>query len=91
MDPYQEFAEIYDEVMGQEQFYNEYFSFILEITHKSKLHPKNVLELACGTGKLSERFLNTGFSVEGLDKPRRMLAIARKRGMKSSSGKHCEC
>src|SRR5580700_5114371 len=47
------------------------------------LHPKSVLELACGTGRitvpLAEEGAHAGFSVVGLDSERNMLKQAREK------------
>ena len=84
--PYQKFAELYDAVMSQDQFYSSYYSFVVELAEKFRLKPKRILEIGCGTGKLSELFLKHGCSVEGLDLSEPMLTIAKKRGVKVHYG-----
>jgi len=80
--PYGKFAEVYDSLMDLEQFYEGYYQFILEILLKLKLRPGKVLEIGCGTGKLSEIFIRNCCDVEGLDISKAMLAVAKGRGLK---------
>ena len=84
--PYRKFAEVYDSLMDQQDFYESYYNFITNILRKLDFNPKNILELGCGTGKLAEIFLRNGYDVEGLDLSQAMLAIARKRGLKIHHG-----
>jgi SAM-dependent methyltransferase len=77
-EPYAKFAEVYDGLMNQGEFYSSYYHFILG---KIKGKPK-VLEIGCGTGKLANIFLEKGFDVEGLDISKEMLAVARKSGLR---------
>lgn len=77
--PYTKFAEIYDELMGQEEFYESYFHFVRGIIGSSR---PAILDLGCGTGKLAKIFKDNGYDIEGLDSSAGMLKIARKRGIK---------
>ena len=84
--PYRKFAEVYDSLMDQQDFYEGYYNFIINILQKFDFNPKNILDLGCGTGKLAEIFLTNSYSIEGLDLSDTMLAIARKRGLKVYQG-----
>ena len=80
--PYGKFADVYDSLMDLQHFYDGYYQFIREILQKLGLKPEKVLEIGCGTGKLSEIFLRNGCDVEGLDLSEAMLAVAKSRGLK---------
>ena len=84
--PYGKFAEVYDSLMDQDQFYESYYSFIIEVARMHGVKLGSVLDLACGTGKLSEIFTSNGIAIEGIDKSGQMLSIARKRGVKAHRG-----
>ncbi len=79
--PYKKFAEIYDKIMDGE-FYKSYTDFILKILRRFRLKPQRILDLACGTGRLTKILLLKGFLVEGVDSSEAMINIARKRGIK---------
>ena len=80
---FQKFAEVYDSLMDLQHFYDSYYRFVIEILQKLNFNPKNILDLACGTGKLAEIFLKNGYNIEGVDLSEAMLKIARKRGLKT--------
>ena len=71
---HKEFAEIYDIFMKHvdyDSWYNFLRSFIRE--------KGTLLDLGCGTGEFSIRFLRDGFSVTGVDLSEKMLDIAEKK------------
>ena len=77
MDNYQEFARVYDTIMD-DTLYDAWHDF-------SRRHlpseTTNILELACGTGKLSVQFARDGYAVTGLDLSEEMLTIAYNRAL----------
>jgi SAM-dependent methyltransferase len=77
MDNYQEFARVYDTIMD-DTLYEAWHDF-------SRRHlpseTKEILELACGTGKLSVQFARDGYAVTGLDLSEEMLTIAYNRAL----------
>jgi SAM-dependent methyltransferase len=79
--PYKKFSEVYNKIM-RDGFYLEYYKFINKIFKKLKFKPRNILELACGTGKLAHIFLKNGHKIEGADISNEMLKFARKKGIK---------
>jgi len=83
--PYEKFAEVYDAIMPDE-FYNDYYNFIVKILKQLKIKPKTILEVACGTGKLTEIFHKNHWVIEGLDLSNGMLNIAKKKGLKVYQG-----
>ena len=60
MEPYQEFALLYDELMNDID-YKSWYEYIKEIFKKYNKNPKTILEMACGTGNLTIKLLNHGF------------------------------
>lgn len=83
--PYDKFAEVFDSYVRAD-FHRDYYNLILKIFKKWKLEPKNILDLACGTGKLAKIFLDNGYTIEGLDISESMLNIAIKKGLKVYQG-----
>jgi SAM-dependent methyltransferase len=78
---YEKFAEVYD-LVTPDEFYVDYFEFLIKIFKEISFKPKKILDLACGTGRLSKIFLDKGYDIEGLDISTGMLEIAKKRGLK---------
>ena len=79
--PYEKFAQIYDSIMP-DNFYGNYYEFVIEILQKLESKPASILELACGTGKLARLFLDRGYNIEGLDLSTNMLKVAQAKGLK---------
>ncbi|GFH43376.1 SAM-dependent methyltransferase [Lactococcus hodotermopsidis] len=77
MENYQEFARVYDSIMD-DTLYKAWHDFSLRHL-PAKVH--DILELACGTGKLSVQFARDGYAVTGLDLSEDMLAIAYNRAL----------
>ncbi|MGX6971261.1 class I SAM-dependent DNA methyltransferase [Vagococcus bubulae] len=75
MTTYQTFAKIYDEVMD-ETVYEDWLNFT---TRHIGDKPKEILELACGTGILSVELANLGHQVVGLDLSKEMIELAKER------------
>jgi ubiquinone/menaquinone biosynthesis C-methylase UbiE len=78
---YEKFAVVYD-LVTPEEFYFDYFNFIKKILKRLNYKPQNILDVACGTGRLAKILLDKDYDVEGLDISESMLEIARKRGLK---------
>lgn len=81
VEPYEAFSKVYDYLMNSE-FYKKYLRFIKMIIRKHKIHPKKILDVACGTGRLAKMLKNEGFEVTGIDSSPEMVKIAKKRGIK---------
>ncbi|MCJ1996065.1 class I SAM-dependent methyltransferase [Lactococcus piscium] len=77
MDNYQEFARVYDTIMD-DTLYDAWHQFSRD--HLPS-HTHDILELACGTGKLSVQFARDGYAVTGLDLSEEMLSIAYNRAL----------
>ena len=77
-----EWLELYDKLFP-ESHYNKTFSLLRKIIKKYNKDAKEVLELACGTGKYTKRFTED-FNVLGTDISKDALAVARKRARKAN-------
>lgn len=71
---YGKFASIYDELMDDFD-YEAWFNYIEKIWEKTK-KPKNVLEMACGTGNLSYYIARNAYNLDCFDISDEMLSKA---------------
>lgn len=72
---YEGFAYLYDDLM-RDVPYEEWVKHVLAMSQKYGVEGKKLLDLACGTGELSVRFSNAGFTVTGVDLSEDMLTVA---------------
>ncbi|GFH40429.1 class I SAM-dependent DNA methyltransferase [Lactococcus insecticola] len=80
---YHEFARVYDTVMD-DTLYTAWHDFSrrhFSLGTPDKPKTQTILELACGTGKLSVQFARDGYDVTGLDLSEEMLTIAYNRAL----------
>ena len=76
MDAYTSFAMVYDMFMDNIP-YDEWCKYLLELLHKHNVSSGIMLELGCGTGSVTRRMADAGFSMIGIDNSEEMLSIAR--------------
>ena len=76
--PYSQLAHVYD-LMGADEHSVMMTEYCQKIFKRFRIHPKNVLDLCCGTGTALEIFADWGFNVAGLDQSAAMLAVAAKK------------
>lgn len=76
MEAYSGFAQVYDFLM-KDVDYNRWVDYIEEIYHKEGLNPKTVLELACGTGNITNRLAKRRYNIVGVDISSEMLTFAK--------------
>jgi cyclopropane fatty-acyl-phospholipid synthase-like methyltransferase len=76
MSSYTDFARVYDELMTDIP-YDLYVEKVLE-TFKNPLG-KSLLDIGCGTGKLTSKFAAAGFDVQAIDLSEEMLSMAQQR------------
>jgi len=69
---YQTFAELYDELFDP-AMYQQWLDFV---RRELPDQPGEILELACGTGRLGVLLAQAGYHVTGLDLSENMLALA---------------
>jgi SAM-dependent methyltransferase len=71
-----EVAPLYDKLMHDVP-YPSWVRYVHELLDQASLSPKRVLDLACGTGNVSELLAREGFEVVGVDIAEGMVAAAR--------------
>jgi len=75
MAQYGRFAEVYDSLMDDVP-YDNWVENIIQIFSEYDFKPKDILELACGTGNMTNRFAKKGYKIVGTDISEDMLMIA---------------
>ena len=83
MEAYSSFAQVYDMFMDNIP-YDEWCKYLLEILRKHHIDSGIMLELGCGTGSVTRRMSEAGFSMIGIDYSEEMLSIAREKTEDSS-------
>jgi ubiquinone/menaquinone biosynthesis C-methylase UbiE len=78
MIPFDKMAQFYD-TMYTRNFSTRMVDYTLQILKKSSFEPDTVLDLCCGTGTALQQFSEKGCRVDGLDRSRGMLTVARKK------------
>ena len=73
---YTEHPELYDAIQS-EWDYDRDIGFVLERAADHGLEPRRLLEVGCGTGEHTRRFLTEGLTVTAVDRYRGMLEVAR--------------
>ena len=76
--PYEQFSYAYDRMMINVS-YTRWCNYILSLFNMYQCDPRNILDLACGTGSLTILLASQGYSVTGLDKAEGMLNVAREK------------
>ena len=82
---YDEFAVTYDDVLKDTQCNAQHVHEAVKIFHRYNYHQGNVLDIACGTGMLSE-LLQGDFEFTGIDISSKMLNLAAQRGYQTIHG-----
>lgn len=75
MSSYEGFAVLYDRLMTDVD-YEEWCDYLERTFAQMNVKPELVLELGCGTGNLTVRLAQRGYSMIGLDNSADMLSIA---------------
>lgn len=76
MEAYSSFAEVYDLFMDNVP-YEEWCAYITEILRENEIEDGLVLDLGCGTGKMTRLLKSAGYDMIGVDLSEEMLGIAR--------------
>lgn len=80
MSSYETFSEVYDEFMDNLP-YDEWVEYMDMLLKEQGVKPGSLLmELGCGTGKVTEMFYDRGYKMVGLDLSADMLGIAMDKG-----------
>lgn len=83
MEAYTSFAQVYDLFMDNVP-YREWSVYLMELLREYGTEDGLVLELGCGTGKMTRLLAENGYDMIGVDISEEMLAIAMERNAKDS-------
>ena len=75
MDAYHELAKSYDRLTNDVD-YEATVDFYMQILQREGLRPRTVVDLACGTGSVTEILARKGYAVTGVDMSEEMLTEA---------------
>ena len=78
MDAYTSFAQVHDMFMDNIP-YDEWCKYLIELLKKHHIDSGIMLELGCGTGSVTRRMSEAGFSMIGIDNSEEMLSRAREK------------
>lgn len=78
MENYGQFANIYDKLMDDFD-YSNWAEYIIEILKRNEVKTNKILELACGTGNLTEELLKRNYKVDAFDLSNDMLIQAQQK------------
>lgn len=81
---YSGFARVYDLFMDNTP-YDEWGSFLRQVLSQEGIESGLLLDLGCGTGKLTEYLAKSGYDMIGIDSSTEMLEIAMERKEESNS------
>lgn len=76
---YGEFAYIYDKMMMEDVDYIRWADYIEDIFCHYDIMPKNIADLACGTGNMTIILFQRGYNVIGIDRSEDMLSVAQEK------------
>ncbi|MBH1941551.1 class I SAM-dependent methyltransferase [Mobilitalea sibirica] len=76
MQPYTEFASVYDIFMDNVP-YDSWADYVEYLLKKHKIDKGLVLDLGCGTGSMTRLMSDKGYDMIGIDNSQEMLSIAR--------------
>ncbi|MBF8984199.1 class I SAM-dependent methyltransferase [Lutibacter sp. B2] len=85
MEAYSAFAYVYDKLM-KDVDYEKWTNYIEDIFKRYGVIPKNMAELACGTGNLTNKLVGRGYNLIGVDCSEDMLSVAQEKAMDVSEG-----
>ena len=78
MDAYTSFAQVYDLFMDNVP-YEDWSRYIINKLRKNKIDSGYVVDLGCGTGKMTTMLADAGYDMIGIDNSMDMLQIAYER------------
>lgn len=84
MEAYTGFAEVYDLFMDNVP-YQEWSSYLIGLLKEYGVSDGLVLELGCGTGKMTRLLAEAGYDMTGVDNSQEMLQIAREAGQEEDN------
>ncbi|MBB6218267.1 ubiquinone/menaquinone biosynthesis C-methylase UbiE [Anaerosolibacter carboniphilus] len=78
MSAYSSFAYVYD-ILMRDVNYEGWIDYIEQIFNRYGLKPRNIVELACGTGNIANRLAKRDYNVIGTDLSEDMLMVAQEK------------
>ena len=81
MNPYQAFAQVYDQFMSDMPT-EVWIAFIERLWARYSLKPDLILDIGCGTGALSLPLAQKGYGIIGIDMSEDMLSFAQQKAQK---------
>ena len=78
MDAYTGFAEVYDTFMDNIP-YEQWGEYLIQLLKKYGVNDGLVVDMGCGTGKITEALAMAGYDMIGIDNSEDMLSIAREK------------
>src|SRR3569832_215507 len=90
MDSFGPVAPFYDELMKPVPYRMWVGYYLLLLAHQN-VHPRNILDVCCGTGNMCELLSQEGFTMEGFDLSPDMIQVARHKARKKHLKIRYEC
>ncbi len=78
--PYSRLARIYDHVMRHVD-YRQWANYVQSVFTRFGATPKDILELACGTGAMACILDDRGYRMTGIDRSESMIAVAKQKAL----------
>ena len=85
MDAYTSFAQVYDLFMDNVP-YEEWSRYVISLLKEEKIEDGLILDLGCGTGKMTRLLSAAGYDMIGIDNSEDMLEIAREHQYEKEDG-----
>jgi len=85
VDAYTSFAQVYDLFMDNVP-YEEWSRYVISLLKEEKIEDGLVLDLGCGTGKMTRLLAAAGYDMIGIDNSEDMLEIAREHQYEQEDG-----
>lgn len=77
---FEEIAPLYDQLMRGVP-YDDWIKYLHKLLDLRRAHPRTALDVACGTGNVTERLAEQGWRVAGVDISAEMVAEARRKAV----------
>jgi SAM-dependent methyltransferase len=77
-DPFAPIAPFYDQLMASVP-YSEWADYVEQVMRHIKFRPRDILDVACGTGTMALLLAERGYNLVGVDRSEAMLKVARKK------------
>ena len=82
MGTYEELAGVYDQLMNRDVNYSQWADYLWDLICEVRSSPTEGLELAAGTGNLTEALIRKNCHIDAFDRSEEMLMAAREKKLK---------